>query len=440
MVKSYIKANICDFILCIIAACAFTHTILSGFYTPDKLQNNIILLIGAAVAVNIILFAGAYSRKTVIGAVIAFAALAAAFLVISRSAGLSALSDNENNSYLYFVLLTLSAIGVFLLSRTRIGSIVLFAAGMLILCVIRFLYETNHIISFLLFAVCAGAIYMRSYYRTSAQTAVRSRSAHIRSAISAVLVMAVALGLASGAFFGIVKPLDPSARDLKLITHYMSLETLEKMGIADKIAIPDDEIKSDKTNENENKTKAGDKDKKDIPQGADKPNDDLENDKTKPQSLDSSRNAFFRVISYLFSKSGWWILPLIFVLAVTSAIFIKLYRRRRWLAKQSILTPDAQVRSMYAFYMRKLRLMKIRKPKEDTLFEFARRRSDVLSRFGTASAGFADLTDIYVKTLYGGDMPMQDEIRAFRAFHAAFYKKCRDYLGGFGYLIRFFAL
>jgi hypothetical protein len=440
MIKSYLKTNISDFAICVAAACAFTHTILSGFYTPEALQSNIALLIGITVVVNILLFVGAYNNRTVIAAVIAFVLLAVTFIVVSRNAGLNALSDNEDNRYLYFVLLTLSSIGIFLLSRSRIGAIILFALGTLILCVIRFLYETNHIVPFLLFIACAGAIYLRSYYRSSSNSAARSKTAHIRSAISAVLVMAVALGLASGAYFGIVKPLNPPAQDLKLITHYMSLETLEKMGIADNMTVPDDKLKSDKTNDNENKTNAGNKDNRETSEGADKPNDDLNNDKTKPQSLDSSRNAFFRVITYLFSKSGWWILPLIFVVAIIASILIKLYRRKRWLKKQSALSPEAQVKSMYVFYMRKLRRMKIRKPSEDTLFEFVRRRNDVLSRFDTAAVGFSDLTEIYARSLYGKEATTQNDAGAFRAFHAEFYKKCRDYLGGFGYAVRFFAL
>jgi hypothetical protein len=253
-------------------------------------------------------------------------------------------------------------------------------------------------------------------------------------------VLVVAIGLGSGAYILIVKPLAPPTRDLKLITRYVSLEVLQKMGVADNIIVPDDEIESRKTNDEENKAKDGLKEKTKVPKGADNPNDEPDDSKKKPQSLDSSRNAFFRAINYLFSKSGWWILPLSIAFAIIFSIMFKLYRRKRWFDKQKLLVPDEQVKSMYSFYMKKLRKMKIKKPIEDTLFEFIETQADVLSRFSTQSVKFSDLTGIYSGIIYGGEVATKEDAEAFNVFYDDFYYRIKDYLGGVKYAIKFFVL
>jgi hypothetical protein len=441
MLRTYLRNSIWDYLLLVVMACCFARTALSGFYTPAYLYGNIGLLIIMSASLCALLLFGAYSKRSVVITIIAFAVCFVAFIILVRASGAgNVFADTERNPYLYFVLVALTSVGVFLLSRTKVGCIALFAAGAVVLCMVRFLYEVDHLIEFMLFLLAAGTMYIYRNDRGSvlSSRAIRPVFGHT-TATGAVLCVLV-IGMGCGIFFGIVKPLDPPARDLKLITKYLSLPTLEKIGVAELTEMPDDNLSSNKTSDEEQSAKADGDKPEDTPSDADKDSDQDTEDKTNPLALDSSRNPFFKVIDYLAEKLGIFTIPIIIAVIIAALIFGKLYRRRRWLALLSARSCDEQVREMYSYYMKKLGFIKVRKPPEDTLFEFAERTRPILERFDAPEASFRDLTDIYIKSCYGTESATGEEVAKYRRFHDKFYANCRAYLGGFGYTIRFFRI
>ncbi|MDR3225480.1 MAG: DUF4129 domain-containing protein [Clostridiales Family XIII bacterium] len=441
MLVRYLKNSIGEYLLLVLMVGCFARTILSGFYTPAELHDNIALLAALAAALCVLLLLGAYSRKASIIAIIAFSAGFAIFVIAVRtSGGGNVFSDVPGNPYLYFVLVLLSSVGIFLLSRTVAGCVALFAGGAVILCMIRFLYETAYIIEFLLFLLAAGAMYVFRNYRSNVRVARTARPVPGRMAATGAVLCALTIAIGCGLFFAVVQPLDPPARDLKLITRYMSLPTLEKLGVAERTEIPDDELASRNTNENEQHAKEGTGKPEDVPSEADKDSEKDTRDKTNPLSLDSSRNPFFRVISFLYKRLGIFTLPVLAAAILLCAVLVKRYRRKKWFRSLAARSPNEQVKEMYAYYMRKFRFIKIDKPPEYTLLEFAERAQPTLERFNAPGSSFRELTDIYVKSCYGKEPVIGEEVRRYFRFHEMFYSNCRAYLGGFGYMVRFFGL
>jgi len=427
--------------LLVLMTCCFARTILSGFYTPDYLYDDIALLAAFAAVLCVLLLLGAYNRRASVIAIIVFAAGFASFIIVARTSDVGNIfSDVPNNPYLYFVLVLLSAVGIFLLSRSVGGCAALFAGGAVILCMIRFLYETDHLIEFLLFLFAAGAMYIFRNYRSNALASRTARPVFGRAAATGAVLCALTIAIGCGLFFAVVQPIDPPAHDLKLITRYMSLPTLEKLGVADRTEIPDDELESRNTNENEQSAKEGKNDPEDAPSDADKDAEKDTRDKANPLSLDSSRNPFFRVISFLNKRLGIFTLPILVAVAILCAVLIKLYRRKRWIKSLTSRGGDEQVKEMYAYYMKKFRFMKINKPPEYTLLEFAARAHPTLERFDAPGASFRELTDIYVKSCYGTEPVMGEEVTKYCRFHEKFYANCRAYLGGFRYTVKFFGI
>jgi hypothetical protein len=439
MIARYLKSSVFDFLLCVAVACSIARTIPEGFYVAEYLSANMPLLIGVCAGVTAWLFVGAYSRRLTVIVIVLSVIGVGAVMLAARSSGADIFSDAETNPYLYFAILILAAAGTFLLSRTKAGCIVLFAAGTLLLCTIRFLYEKNHLVEFVVFLVCAATLYALRSYRRNMSDAKTAQPRFGVMATTAALVFVLTAALGTAAFYGVVKPLDPPARELKLITHYMSLETLERLGIADKIPQLDENMTSDKTNDDKKNAKPG-TDKKENTLGGVKDDQKDDKDKNDPSALDSSNNPLFRVIRYLSDNNLWFLIPVIIAAALAVAILIKKIRRRRWLAALSGKPEREQILIMYRWYMKKLQIMKIRRAPDATLYQFAADASPALKRFAAPAADFGELTRIYVKSCYGEEPASGEEVEKYRSFHQVFYKNCLGYLGRFSYMVRFFGL
>jgi hypothetical protein len=420
-------------------ACSLARTIAEGFYVAEDLSANMPLLTGVCAGVTAWLFIGAYSRRLAVIIIVLSVLGVGAAMFAARSSGVDVFSDTETNPYIYFAILILSAAGTFLLSRTKAGCIVLFAAGALLLCGIRFLYEQNHLAEFIVFLVGAATLYALRSYRRNMSDAKTAKPRFGIMAGTAALVFVLTMALGTAAFYGVVKPLDPPARELKLITHYMSLETLERLGIADRIPELDENMTSDKINDDKKNAKPGTDKKEKLPDGVKNDKKD-DKDKDDPSALDSSNNPLFRVIKYLSDNNLWFLIPVIIAAALAAAILIKKIRRRRWLAALAGKPEREQILIMYRWYMKKLQIMKIRRAPDATLYQFVRDASPALKRFASQGADFGELTQIYVKSCYGEEPASGEEVEKYRSFHQVFYKNCLGYLGRFSYMVRFFGL
>lgn len=438
----YLKYSVWDYLLCVVMCCSVNITVFSGFYISSEMQYNYVLLIGMAGILCGLLFAGAYDRRSILIAAGAFVVLAAVFLIVARqeSGGENIFHDKEGNPYMYFIVAVISTVIVFLLSRTRTGTAILFAAGSFTLAMIQFLYQSDHLIALLLFVLACGALFIYKNYYKSVMESETVKTAFGRMFVLSVVLCLLLTLLSTGVFYGIARVFDPQARELKLITKYMALETLQRVGIADLSVLPDYDKTTENTSEEEQKAKEEKEKKEKEAKGNNKEKEVKNKDQKKPNRLDSNKSPYFYAVNYLRDSHLWLLLPILFILLLAGAVFAKLWMRKRWLRKLEPESNRIKVVEMYKYYMKRLRRMKIKKAPEDTPYQFVEKAESSLQHFTAEGADFQKLTDLFVRASYGKEEITDKDFKGYLNFHQAFYKNCREYLGKFKYILKFFYL
>lgn len=231
----HLKNSIWEWFLCTFLSASLAMTIFHGFYIAAERQNNYILILCSTALLTAGCFCGAYSKKSALIALGAGAVTAIICVIFMQQRGAegSAFRDEESNPYLFFLILTLTALAVFFLTRTRTGTGILFAGGAFLAGTIQFLYETLQLPVMLLILCSSGALYIYKNYQENVLESETVKTAFSRIFLISAITCIVITGLSAGVFYGIIKPLEPPKQDLKLITKYMSLEILDQVGIAD---------------------------------------------------------------------------------------------------------------------------------------------------------------------------------------------------------------
>lgn len=440
----YVKNCIWEWLLCSVISCSLSMILFNGFYIAAERQSNYVLIIAVTAILTGLCFLGAYNRRSaLLAAGTGLAAVIVGTIVLQQMQGAqSVFRDQESNPYLYFLILILTALITFFLSRIRTGTGILFIAGAFLAGAMQFLYESVQLYALLVFLCCSGAMYIYKNYQKNVLESETVKTAFGRTfAISTVLCILI-LALSAGIFYGIIKPLDPPKQDLKLITKYMSLEVLEKVGIADTHIINDSEDTTSNQNDNEEDSrKKGDKQDNSKGDKTQRKDENKKEQKSNPSKLDNSmKDKLFYAVKYTVDKiSPLWLIPLLFLI-LALAVLTKLWLRKQWLKKVMEKPRAEQIIQMYHFYLKKFRHLKIRKTPEETPFEFQERAEPYIRFFGEADISFSRLTDIFVKVQYSEEAVEEKEYQSYLNFHKIFYKNCRQYLGNFKYVIKFFVL
>ncbi|MDR2486374.1 MAG: hypothetical protein LBD12_00270, partial [Clostridiales Family XIII bacterium] len=120
MIRRYAQRSLPDFLLCVAIAVSLCACIVDGFYIPAQLADSWILPVAFSAAACALLFAAAYSRRTIRAGALLLVLACATFALWARSAappGGDVLRDAEDNPVLYFLLMSLVPAAVFLLTR-----------------------------------------------------------------------------------------------------------------------------------------------------------------------------------------------------------------------------------------------------------------------------------------------------------------------------------
>ncbi|MCL2504050.1 MAG: hypothetical protein FWE94_05560 [Coriobacteriia bacterium] len=448
MLSRYVKSVIWECLLCTVIAVCVSFTAGSGLYADRTAPHNLALQIVLAALLSLMLFSGAYDKKTASAAanVIVVAGLIAAGVLIvpgllsmtqGRPGGANTLLGEPGNAYPLYLLPLLAALVVFLLTRTRTGTIVLFVAGMLILVLMQLLYKQEHLTAFLSFVVAAGALFIyKGYQRNAPETATAQGAFGKTFLVSGLLaVLMVALGIV--VFRAVIAPLDPATREFNLATQQSAQTTPQDGEVAEEHLAPDEQKTGMPSDEGQRLL---------SPKGTETDEQKDSQNKNEPPPPPSGKMV----------PMSWYHLvaiPALAVLGVLGAVCMKLWSRKRWFTTLSKQSRDAQVRALYLLYLRKLKVLGIERRPDETLFQFTEKARQPLSRFsaegldaegfgdfGAKKVDFAELTDTFVSVSYGGVEVAQDELNRWFAFHKAFYRNCKAHLGGFRYMVRFFAL
>lgn len=438
----YAKTRWIEFLLCGFTSFALCTAIFNGFYINEQLQNNYLLLAGGILVLTALCYIGGYNKKSILAASAAgLIILMAVLIVLQKNYDLSdGFKDTESNPYLYAIIIIVTALAVYFTTRTGTGTGILFAAGGFLIAALQFLYETVDIYSLILFLFSCGITYIFKRYQKNVLNSETVKPAFGSAFAVSVLICAVILLCAAAIFFGVIKPLNPPAKELKLITDYKALEVMDKVGVADMQNLFDSDELTDNTSEKDKESnQAGDK--KDSSKGDNQAKEN-ENKKQKnqPTELDKNKSPLLYAIKYKYGFKALLLLIPLLILLLAAAVLAKLYQRKRWLKKTMEKDIRQQITAMYAYYVKRFGKMGVPAKPWETPAEFAAASKNSLQCFKTENIDFPLLTDIFIKAKYSTEKIDKGEYRCYLDFHKMFYPCCRKHLGKFKYILKFFIL
>lgn len=438
-IRNAVRYEIWDYILCTALTFAAGQMICYGFFVKPSVISSVFPVLAAAAIITAVLFAVKYNRKSLVTGIIAIVVIAGIIFAVSAAKGGVLLIDKESNPFLFIVITFLISTGVVLLSRTRTGICIIFAAVSVIFAGIWFLYEKGNAVYLIIALIASGMLLAYRTYEVNASKyhTVKFRTGQMISASLAVMLIITAIGC--GIFYGIVKPLDPGTKELKLITNRMAFEVIEKTGIANTTTSYDPDMTGSRDN-NRDKPAADNKDKDKKDDKEKDHNEKKESNNAFADLLKATGAKLWYLISYVFRNIPVWLYPIIVAAVIALVVYIKKLLRKRRFGRMCEKGRGEAVIAMYNFYLRSFGRMGIARNSRETPFEFAKTKMTVLSVFRYEDTDFSTLTDIYVKAGYGNMPVSDDEYNCYLNFYQDFYKCCLNHLGKIKYIFKFFIL
>lgn len=428
--KRYIRLHAWDFLLTVIIAIGMHLNTFSAFMIRDSYMTNYALVAAVTLAIMAVMYVIGYNKRT---ALIGSAGIGVALIVwviVLRAGGflddLSAEGADETIPAFWTILLFGTTV-IYVLTRSR--KVLFFAApiGLLFCAAFRFLEYPVSVPG--LFLLVAGVILELLYlvYKDSLLTASYGNYNIGHFLMQSIAVLTVVVMLATGVFYGIVKPLAPPTRDLKLITKLMSFDIMELLGVAStqELREPDDEDQDD------------DDDQKEEEEEEEKEEEDKEDE----QNRESEEDVSASTITYdERDYTVYWVTALIiFLLALPFAIKYALRARRR--RRLNGLDANNQAAFVYDFFLKRFKRLGFGKPESATILEYAEQQEDFLQNFrGKAGTTFGELSDIYNRHLYSGADVTPEEVSKFMDGYNSFYRNAKEFLGSWKYIRKFWIL
>lgn len=435
-VWKYIRPRVWEIILCMIAASSLSYVLCGIFYASFGFQKEPLALIVDCCLFILILFVISCDRTiALIGGVIVGCGVVVAFLVLgSLSPGPTPLADVRGNNVYFLIMMVIGTLIVFLLSRTRGGTITLLGAGSFIFAFIEYLnwsVNVTALVAFLLAVFCM--LIYKAYVDSIGYSTTDAKSFSALSVI-AVVLSAFALAAAAGIFYTIVEPLNPShvvierpaggqdadgGRDFNL-GPFLNQRAYDENSAGD---VGDaDGIEAAKNIED-------DPDARPLPVDVMVEDDDtaqkvpgdlsVENNNEKPPAPEDYLYLVLAIVSGL-------------ALVVIVLLAIKLHMRKLRFSRLIDYDNAKTACRLYAYFLEQFAKLGIECPKGMTPLEFADSFADQLLAFEQKAGGepqFKELTYAYIRASYGEGRLYSGDVKLFRDYFADFYKNAWRYVG-----------
>lgn len=428
--KQYVRLHAWDFILTICIAIGMHLNTFSAFMIRESYMTNYALVAIVTTLVMAVMYVIGYNKQTSLigGAAIGVALIV--WVIILRARGylddLSAEGTDETIPAFWTIVLFGTAL-IYVLTRSR--KVLFFAApiGLLFCAAFKFLEYPVSVPG--LFLLVAAVILELLYlvYKDSLLTASYGNYNIRHFLMQSIAVLLVVMMLSTGVFYGVVKPIDPPTRDLKLITKLMSFDIMELLGVAStqELREPDDEDKDDKD------------DQKEQEEEEEKEEEEKEDEQNRESEEDISANT----ITYdERDYTVYWVTALILLLMALPFI-VKYTLRARRRRRLNGLDPNNQAAFVYDFFLKRFKKLGFGKPESATILEYAEQQEDFLLNFRSKEGTtFEELSEIYNRHLYSGADVTPAEISKFMSVYNSFYKNAKEFLGNWKYIRKFWIL
>lgn len=439
---SYLKNRIWDLLLCTAISLGLVYPIFAGFVLKDRLSPNIPAVLALLAAVQFFLLLTAYGRRTKTIRVLVGAGLLVIFMAVSRRENPFIHEENMSLAVTLFILV-LTGLLVFLATRTRPGTVVLFLLGFLVTAGSRFLRFPVQDWSFLLFLFSVMVmLWYRNYTLTLLQ--VQIGRVQIRKFMRQTLLVCLAGLVMSGAIYaGIIRPLHPPTQQLKLVTRLERMDLLKVMGVSETKTILNPDLAANAQADSSasgNKKKSTDAgNQRNQTKQADAGSDEKQETGAKSgtgrdnSQVQASRRMYYEIRRVHIP----WVLIALGILAAAYYVF-RVLNRKHWEKQVRDLEDADRIVNYYQFFLRSFSKCGFQKPENYTLSEYAQSIEHELQVFAEGKSTFSGLTEIYCRTVYGRQQLKRKDVRLFVKFYEGFRKNLRKEIGTFRYLWQYY--
>ncbi len=409
--RQYFRMILPEGVLGTAASSALSFCILDGFdWTAPRTESTVPVILVCLFITFLGLLLSWSRRSMAAGAVLAAAAAAgSAVLLYASGAG---------EGPLFYVIIVLTAMAFFLLSRTRIGAAISFAGGMLVICGSAFLQFGNRPGCLIVYLIAAACLLVLRNYRVGMLRASTSHPQMMRVGALALAVCLISAGAASGLYAAVLKPLDLPTQQLKLVTELRKLPLLEKMGVASTIHLMSREEESGVSRDQ--KMTSG------TPQETEEPDqrDSGEKEEETKQNASGTQKENADGVRYHF-RNYWWLYLAAAVLAVLiAAVLLKRFRRTRRRARLLEMPRVQQVVEMYGYFLLMMQRCGLPPVGGDTPLEYSRRVRRRGEGFFLKRGEFLRAAQIFERACYGGMEPSPEEYEFYWNTYLDFPKRC----------------
>ncbi len=445
----FLRAALGDFLLVLTVSVGLVLAVSYAFNSVPDVRGNVFVVIALTAPMLAILFAGSWSKRALApacaGAVvyaIAVVAVCAALTPADVPLFVDAqINDDPASPVLFGVVSIVVPVAVYLLSRRRVGMVVLLVAAVVALGAVQFLYrdwaahDAGTAVSVVVL-VALFALFAFQGYRTGIREVKRlERTAFARATLFAVGTSLACVAVGALLYFAIIAPLGLTTPEIKPFQDYYTRPVIEYTGVYDEQQVDNPDITTNQTND-ENKDSNQDADGGEQQKSPD--NNDEQGSNPVASFVESLTsfdindwNQQFAAINYEQLRLGAIIVVLIVAAIAVAAVLLQRARRERRLKKLASEPLEVRIWSIYDFLTGRFAKLGIKRPETLTLMEFAMARRAQMAPFarGTEGVDFLALTLIYQRACYDKGRVSEQDWLAVERFYRAFFKNARAYVG-----------
>ena len=429
--RQYVRLHAWDFILTVLIAIGMHLNTFSAFMIRESYMTNYLLVTVVTTLVMAVMFVIGYNkRNTIIGGA-GWAVFLIGWIIYLRANDLINLEEGADETIpAFWSIVIFGSALIYLLTRSRK---ILFGAapvGLLFCAAFKFLEYPVSVLGLFILVIAVILEILYLVYKASLLSADYGNYTIRHFLEQSIAIVTVVVMLSSGVFYGIVKPLDPPTRDLKLITKLLSFDILELLGVASTQEVKD-------PNQGDE-----DQDEEEPPEEKEEEKDDEENEQDEDENKqESDEKISAQTMSYNEKDyTVYWVTALIILLLATPFV-IKYVLRTRRRRRLNGLDANNQAAFVYDFFLDRLKKLGVGKADSQTILEYAEQQEAVLENF-TAEDGttFEEMTELYNYHLYSKLPVRPEDAKKFMAMYDSFYKNAKAFTGTWRYIRKFWVL
>lgn len=458
--RLFLRANAGDFALVLVAAVGLVLTVSFGFESAPLLRGNVFIVTLAIVPLLLILYAGSWSKRAAALAAVG-AALYCSFIVGVCVAAQpyqvdlftdGVINDDPQSYVIFGIVLVVVPVLVYLLSRRRIGMVVLVVGAIVACGVIHLLYRdwaevnggTTVTVAVL---VACGALLIFQRYRANAYQVTHLESTAFGSAfVYAVGLSAACFGVGALVFFAVIAPLGLQTVELRPFQDYYYRPVVEYTGVYDSSSVEDpDNVTSaldDQVSYTNQEAEGGAESY--APDSADAlGSNPVASALEQMAAFDiTSWLQEFMAISYERFRAGALLVAIALVALLAIAAFLQRYVRRRRVAKLESQPLDRRIWTLYGFFCKRLARLGYGKPDAMTPMEYAFASAKSLPQFSQDTGGvdFVDVTLAYQRACLDEGRVTEEDWETCKRFYRPFFRNARLQVGGLRWLKYFWRM